>query len=74
MVSVPAINKSRPSAESSSMLGLVRPFSVLELSAAWKIVKSWPGDVEGRASNSKIRSRDTFHWRYQLLELKKCGV
>lgn len=63
MVSVPAISRSRLSAESSSMVGLTRPFSESVLSAVWNIVGSWSDDIEGRASNSRIRSRDTFYSR-----------
>ena len=74
MVSVPAINKSRLSAESSSMVGLVLPFSASELSAVSKIVGNRSDDVEVRASNSRIRFRETFYSQCHLMERKLWAV
>ncbi len=64
-MSVPAIRNSRVSAASSSMVGLIFPFSTSGLSALSKIEGMWSDDVVGRASNSRMRSRDTW-WLWSL--------
>ena len=61
MVSVPASSRSRLSAESSSMVGLICLFPASGLNTASKMVGRLSNDVVGRESNSKMRSRETYY-------------
>ena len=61
MVSVPASSRSRLSAESSSMVGLIFFFPASGSNIVSKMVGRSSDDVVGRFSNAKMRSRDTYY-------------
>ena len=61
MVSVPAISRSKLSADSSSTVGLICLFSASGSNTVSKIVGGPSDDVVDRETKSKIRSRDTYY-------------
>ena len=61
MVSVPAISRSKLSADSSSTVGLICPFPASDSNTVSKMVGGRSDDVVERETNSRIRSRDTYY-------------